>query len=534
MSSLDLTRDWLKNVLRPYPGHERILSEVLGLLGSYRTLQVKTDAFTFDSGQTALLLLLHGTLPINYRGATYQIPVHVWVPHEYPRRAPMTFVVPTAGMGVRKSREVDPGGRVREEVVEHWWSSWPTSNRTIPALLTKLTEIFSAAPPVYAKPPERPSSQPRSPAQSQACCLAMRVSPNHPQVTERLPPPTTPPVPLRPGQVPPLPQRPQFPPPRANTQSPSFSPASSAGGALLNATPVSLPPFGQPPHPGHPGQQSPPPPPPPQMPPYPAQQMWGPPPGVQQPPLPAPPQTQPPQHPQPYGALPGVYAAPYQPQPGPYAPPAGPGYPQQYALPQQPPQPPAPALAPQRPPDLMSSSPETTTTAIPDDVGDAPPVPPSKPPPPSPPSPPLMHSLQSQKAHLVERREDLATGEPAIRDEMARLEAVKKVCDAVGARMQGVVEKGEARVAELEQRGDVSVDEVVCSISIVHNQLVELVAEDNALSDTMYHLTRALDAERIDLDRYLKAVRSLAREQYMKRALIERIQEGMGQASWSS
>lgn len=46
MSSLDLTRDWLKNVLRPYPGHERVLSEVLGVLGSYRTLQVKTDAFS--------------------------------------------------------------------------------------------------------------------------------------------------------------------------------------------------------------------------------------------------------------------------------------------------------------------------------------------------------------------------------------------------------------------------------------------------------------------------------------------------------
>lgn len=60
-------------------------------------------------------------------------------------------------------------------------------------------------------------------------------------------------------------------------------------------------------------------------------------------------------------------------------------------------------------------------------------------------------------------------------------------------------------------------------------RLIDLVAEDNALSDTIYHLTRALDAERIDLDRYLKAVRQLAREQYMKRALIEKILNGMGQ-----
>lgn len=30
------------------------------------------------------------------------------------------------------------------------------------------------------------------------------------------------------------------------------------------------------------------------------------------------------------------------------------------------------------------------------------------------------------------------------------------------------------------------------------------MAEDNAIEDTIYHLTRALDAERIDLDRFLK------------------------------
>jgi ESCRT-I complex subunit TSG101 len=114
------------------------------------------------------------------------------------------------------------------------------------------------------------------------------------------------------------------------------------------------------------------------------------------------------------------------------------------------------------------------------------------------------------------------TGEPAIKDEMARLEAVKKVCDSVGRKLGDSVAQGQERVAELEARGEVSVDEVVCGISIVHNQyvfilsltvdvngpdvrrLIDLVAEDNAIEDTIYHMTRALDSERIDLDRYMK------------------------------
>jgi ESCRT-I complex subunit TSG101 len=47
---------------------------------------------------------------------------------------------------------------------------------------------------------------------------------------------------------------------------------------------------------------------------------------------------------------------------------------------------------------------------------------------------------------------------------------VKKVCDSVGRKVEDVVHKGQERVADLEERGEVSVDEVVCGISIVHNQ----------------------------------------------------------------
>lgn len=84
------------------------------------------------------------------------------------------------------------------------------------------------------------------------------------------------------------------------------------------------------------------------------------------------------------------------------------------------------------------------------------------------------------------------------------------------------------------------------------------MAEDNAIEDTMYHLHRALNAGRIDLDRFIKVrlshfllhflfiliplpssnpmaaigvciqtTRDLAEEQFMKRALIEKIEQGM-------
>ncbi|OCF41805.1 ESCRT-I complex subunit TSG101 [Kwoniella heveanensis CBS 569] len=612
MSHLDLTREWLGNVLRPYPSRDKISAEVMKILAERKTLSVKTDAFTFNSGQTALLLLLHGTLPITYRGATYHIPMHVWVPHEYPRSPPMAFVVPTKEMGVRKGREVDPSGRVREEVVEEWWRTGQMKD--LESLLQTLASIFSATPPVYAKPPDQSAAQPppASPAQSSRSVgpagsatgaapgspAGIPVVPNRPaagvvgsgppvagrpysalqqeNLPQYRPAPTPPPQAFAPGshsrqssatfpaQIPPgappqhpaspvIPNRPgRIPQPQPQPQSPG---SIGEGGAPVipqrpyvphshNQSSVT-PGMSQ----GYPGQGSP------ITAARPIGNMAGAINGWQKPTIaPGQPGYTSPGPEQNVTQFQPYHQSQQQPQgysyPSQQAP-AVPAHPHIAASTQPPvltrspePQPATaapPTLAPAKQPiqDLLSS-PEPTSVELPSDA--APPLPPSKPPPPSllhlhsillphlqASLPPLLNSLHSTKTHLLERREDLVSGEPAIRDEMARLEAVRKVCDSTGKKLGEVVHAGEERVTELEGKGETSVDELVCGISIVHNQLIDLVAEDNAIEDTIYHMTRALDAERVDLDRYLKSIRLLAREQYMKRALIERILSGMGQ-----
>lgn len=86
----------------------------------------------------------------------------------------------------------------------------------------------------------------------------------------------------------------------------------------------------------------------------------------------------------------------------------------------------------------------------------------------------LSQALALDTERLRAHQKDLLSGEPAIRDEMARLEAVKDVCRTVAGRMRGTVEQGERNVAELRRKGDPEVDELVCSTSIVHNQCVTL------------------------------------------------------------
>lgn len=110
-------------------------------------------------------------------------------------------------------------------------------------------------------------------------------------------------------------------------------------------------------------------------------------------------------------------------------------------------------------------------------------------PPPLPPSPALLalrtrlHSklslslsaLNSQTQQDLQKMDmyevDLLKGEPAILDEMQRLEVVRGVCENVRERYRAVVEEGEKRLREYEARGDgPEVDEIVCSSTVVYNQ----------------------------------------------------------------
>ncbi|KAL5529055.1 hypothetical protein ACEPAG_5029 [Sanghuangporus baumii] len=169
----------------------------------------------------------------------------------------------------------------------------------------------------------------------------------------------------------------------------------------------------------------------------------------------------------------------------------------------------------------------------------------SAPPPPRPPNPQtvaLHNALLSSFHDAVQRlatthadtlarqraaQAELLAAPEAIRDESARLQAVRDVCRVVGDRWETLVTDGERQLGEMRRRGEVSVDEMVCASSIVGNQLINLVAEDNAIEDTIYHLHRALNSGRIDLERFLRTTRVLAEEQFLKRALIEKILRGL-------
>lgn len=79
-------------------------------------------------------------------------------------------------------------------------------------------------------------------------------------------------------------------------------------------------------------------------------------------------------------------------------------------------------------------------------------------------------TLAEDTQRLCAIQSDLLAGEPAICDEMARLEAVRDVCHAVSNRTRDWVMEVEALITDAKRRGEPEVDELVCSTAIVYNQ----------------------------------------------------------------
>ncbi|KAJ7685150.1 UEV domain-containing protein [Mycena polygramma] len=486
MDQRALTQKWLRQNVAPYTAGERVFADIDAALERFPSLRPKSDVYTYDDGRTQLLLCVHGLLPISFRAASYNIPIAVWLTRDYPREPPLPYVVPTTDMLVKPGPHLDVSGRSSIDYVAQW--ARKSEGCSLSALIDAMQAEFSRVPPVYAKP--RESSQP-----SQQPVQHPTQQPSRPQ------PPVLPPKP----QTPQTPQNvlPQY---QHANQSPGYAPPHAAPTPQYQQqalTPAGTPLAARPP-----------------------------------PPLPP--------HPRPDHGPPQYAPAPphYQPPPAQWAP-----TPQWAPGPSHPtPPPPLPVAAPlpaPPPPNLLDED-------APGPVLYAPQAVPAAPAPPRPPNPELLrlhaavhtklsselaslgHALALDAERLRAHQADLLAGEPAIRDEMGRLEAVRDVCRTAADRMRGAVETAERNVADLRAKSTPEVDELVCSTTIVHNQLINLVAEDNAIEDTIFHLSKALNSGRIDLERFLRSCRLLAEEQFMKRALIEKIETGipMGQPGY--
>jgi len=147
-------RSWLLQAARPYVTPNRVVHDVEIALLKYPSLRPKAANFTYETGQVAVLMCIEGTIPIVFRGNQYNIPINIWLHRNYPNAPPTTYVIPTPTMIIKPSKNVDTNGRVYMPYLHHWASQPDQSN--LVTLLSLLIEIFSNTPPLYSRPQGAP------------------------------------------------------------------------------------------------------------------------------------------------------------------------------------------------------------------------------------------------------------------------------------------------------------------------------------------------------------------------------------------
>jgi len=78
------------------------------------------------------------------------------------------------------------------------------------------------------------------------------------------------------------------------------------------------------------------------------------------------------------------------------------------------------------------------------------------------------------------------------------------------------------KIEQLKDKQEINPDDIL-KLTPLMNQLVEVIADESAIEDMIYYLGKALTSEQIDLNYYLKHIRALSREQFLKKVLIKKI-----------
>lgn len=148
---------YIKQHYNKYRNKDLTKSAILSTLSAFNDLRPKYDKFVFSDNTRKDLLCLDGTIPVSFKGATYNIPICIWLFETHPYNPPMCYVRPTQVMMIKPSKHVDANGRVYLPYLHEW----KHPNSDLIGLIQVMTIIFGENSPVYSRPANQPPGMPQ-------------------------------------------------------------------------------------------------------------------------------------------------------------------------------------------------------------------------------------------------------------------------------------------------------------------------------------------------------------------------------------
>ncbi|KAI4874674.1 hypothetical protein NFI96_034602, partial [Prochilodus magdalenae] len=129
-----------------------VLSDVREVTATYPDLQLHVDYYRYPSKDRKKLVQLRGTVPIQYEGVKYNIPVCVWIHETHPQNPPRCYVCPGPSMVINsRCSSVDDHGHVLLHCLSNWKTGW--SNLSI--VVEEMVSAFQRETPLFATYPDR-------------------------------------------------------------------------------------------------------------------------------------------------------------------------------------------------------------------------------------------------------------------------------------------------------------------------------------------------------------------------------------------
>lgn len=126
---------------------------------------------------------------------------------------------------------------------------------------------------------------------------------------------------------------------------------------------------------------------------------------------------------------------------------------------------------------------------------------------------------------LKRTHDELIEGQERLDNIIAKLQWERSELDKNVTVLQEKEKELEAAVERLAEQDGVDVDEAVITTAPLYSQLLTAFAEEATLEDAIYYMGEALRKEVIDLDTFLKQIRTLARQQFALRALMHKCRQ---------
>lgn len=115
-----------------------------------------------------------------------------------------------------------------------------------------------------------------------------------------------------------------------------------------------------------------------------------------------------------------------------------------------------------------------------------------------------------------------------LQSDAAALAPVSAMLSSNTAILQNSLREADVVIGHSRNQAKPNIDELLVAPTVVANQLYDLVAEERALGDAIFVLGRAVERGNLSPQVFAKTTRSMAREWYLKKALVRKIGRGMG------